>query len=269
MKLQLVLTALVFIAVVTSPPANAEQKHPFGPDDLTGLRSTRALAVSPNGKTVLFQVSYDPDKGPAKRDWHLIDLTGDNNHKLELPETFEPTGFTKDGNALYGSYEVNKKGQLGIVPLSSDKPSLVIALPNGIHAAVISPDGTKFVLTADPRPADPLTDVRHVVENEVTSLYVVGSDGKDGAWWCPELTDVSEFAWSADGARLAVVTQLQKIGHHDMATTIYVCTAGGSRKVADVKNSVAGIAWAGGGKELAFASTTTDVLTPVFLAVLG
>ena len=261
----LLLLSLVVIGslALTSAPAIAAQKHPFGPDDLTGLRSARALAVSPDGKTVLFQVSYDPEKGPNKREWHLIDVTGDNNRKLELPESFEPSGFTRDGAALYGNYEVNKKSQLGIVPLgSAEKPTMLIALPKGIHAAVISPDGSKFVLTGDPRAADPLNEVRHVAENEVTSLYVVGSDGKDGAWWCPELKDVSDFAWSADSTQLAVVTQLQKIGHHDVAAAIQVCTASGSRKVADVKNSIAGIAWASGGKELAFASTTTDVLTP-------
>ena len=261
----LLLLSLVFIGslALTSAPAIAGQKHPFGPDDLIGLRSARALAISPDGKTILFQVSYDPEKGPTKREWHLIDVTGDNNRKLELPESFEPSGFTKDGSALYGNYEVNKKSQLGMVPLgSTEKPTVLIALPKGIHAAVISPDGSKFVLTGDPRAADPLNEVRHIAENEVTSLYVVGSDGKDGSWWCPELKDVSDFAWSADSTQLAVVTQLQKIGHHDVAAAIQVCTASGPRKVADVKNSIAGIAWASGGKELAFASTTTDVLTP-------
>src|SRR6516225_12296053 len=126
----LLLLSLVFIGslALTSAPAIAGQKHPFGPDDLIGLRSARALAISPDGKTILFQVSYDPEKGPTKREWHLIDVTGDNNRKLELPESFEPSGFTKDGGALYGNYEVNKKGQLGIVPLGSDKPTLVIAL---------------------------------------------------------------------------------------------------------------------------------------------
>jgi dipeptidyl aminopeptidase/acylaminoacyl peptidase len=259
------LFARLFIAsaALHSVPVTAAQRHPFGPDDLAGLRSARALAVSPEGQVVLFEVSYDAEIGPTKREWHLIDVSGENDRKLELPESFEPSGFTKDGSAFYGTYKVNKKSQLGIVPLASGgKPTLVIALPNGIRAEVISPDGTKFVLTGDPRPADPLSEVRHVAENEFASLYIVGSDGKDGGWWCPELKDVSDFAWSPDGTQLAVATQLQKIGHHDVAAAIYVCTASGSRKVADVKNSIAGIAWTGGGRELAFASTTTDVLTP-------
>lgn len=93
-------------------------------------------------------------------------------------------------------------------------------------------------------------------------MYVVGVNGTDGSWWCPELKDVTDYAWSGDSARLAVVTQTQKIGHHDIRSGVYVCDSAGARRVAEIENSIAGIAWANGGKELVFASTTTDVLTP-------
>lgn len=220
------------------------------------------MAVSPDGKTVLYLVSYDGDKGPVKREWHLIDATGDNPRKLELPESFEPAGFMQDGNALYGKYEVDKKGQLGIVPLSGGRPTQIISLPNGVRGISIAPDGSKFAFTADPSPRDPLADVRHIAENDVNSVYVAWANGSEGAWWCPELKDVGELAWSADGSQLAVVTQLQKVGHHDVRSTIWICGPAGTRKVTEVPNSVSGIAWANGGKDLAFASTTTDVLTP-------
>jgi dipeptidyl aminopeptidase/acylaminoacyl peptidase len=242
--------------------ATAAEKHAFGLDDYSALRQARALAVSPDGKTVLFQVSYDGDKGPTKNEWHLIDISGENNRKLELPEGFHPSGFTKDGAALYGSFQVQKKSQLGIVPLDASRSTQIIALTNGLHGAEISPNGTKFVVISDPSPADPLEDVRHVAQNEVTKLYVVGVNGADGAWWCPELNDLAEYAWSPDSSQLAVVTQFQKLGHHDVRSAIWVCGATGARRVAELSTSVAGIAWSQGGKELAFASTTTTVLTP-------
>jgi dipeptidyl aminopeptidase/acylaminoacyl peptidase len=252
----------VLVASVLAAGAAAQDKHPFGLDDYSALRRARALAVSPDGKTVLYVASYDGDKGPTKREWHLIDVGGENARKLELPESFEPAGFTRDGNGLYGTYEVDHKSQLGIIPLSGGKPTQIIALPNGIHGNWISRDGNRFAFTADPRARDPLADIRHVAENDVTSIYVANASGSDGAWWCPELKDVGELAWSADSSQLAVVTQLQKIGHHDVRSTIWVCSSGGARKVADIPNSVSGIAWANGGKDLAFASTTTEVLTP-------
>jgi len=69
-------------------------------------------------------------------------------------------------------------------------------------------------------------------------------------------------AWNPDGQSLAVLSQLPRIGHHNVSTAIDVCTASGARHVADIPNSVSGIAWADGGKSLAFLSTRSDVLTP-------
>jgi dipeptidyl aminopeptidase/acylaminoacyl peptidase len=251
--------ASVFSTVAHPRPA---EKHAFAVADWEALRRARAVAVSPDGKSILYRVAYDGDKGPEKHEWRLMDFSGENSRKLELPENFTPSGFLKDGTALFGTYEVEKKEQLAVVPLAAGKPTQILALPNGIHAGFISPDGTRFAALADPRPLDPQTEVRHVVENDVASIYTVGVNGADGAWWCPELKSVAELAWSPDGSQLAVVTQTPKIGNHDFRSEISVCTSSGARRVAEIENATAGIAWADGGKTLAFASTTTHVLTP-------
>jgi len=251
----------LFVALANGTAATADQ-HPFAWDDYAALHRARAVSFSPDGKTVLYQVSFDGDKGPTKHEWHLIDTAGENDHKLNFPESFEPAGFTKDGAALFGFYEVDKKRQLGVVPLNGATPTRIIALTNGIRGVWISPDGNRFAFTADPRPIDPLADVRHVVENDVNSIYVATADGSGGSWWCPDLKDVADVAWSADSTQLAVVTQFQKIGHHDVRSFLWVCSASRVRNVAEIPNSVSGIAWANSGKDLAFASTTTDVLTP-------
>ena len=245
-----------------APASAAPDKHPFGIDDYSALHRARALSVSPDGKNILYEISWDGTKGPTKREWHLISVSGENDRKLELPDSFQPHGFTKDGSSLVGNYDVDKKGQLGIVPIDGIKPTQIIAIPNGVHGIWDSPDGTKYAFTGDPTPVDPLADVRHVIENEVTSIYVANANGTEGAWWCPELKDVTDLAWSADSSQIAVVTQFQKIGHHEVRSTIWSCSPSGARKVAEITNAIGGIAWANGGKDLAFASTTTDVLTP-------
>src|SRR5229473_920622 len=61
----------------------AADKHPFGIDDYSALRRARSVAVSPDGKNVLFQVSFDGEKGPAKHEWHLIEVSGKNDRKLD------------------------------------------------------------------------------------------------------------------------------------------------------------------------------------------
>jgi dipeptidyl aminopeptidase/acylaminoacyl peptidase len=251
------------LIIICACTANAADKHQFGLDDYSALRRAQAIAVSPDGKTILYEVLWDGLKGPVeKHEWHLIAVSGDNDKKLDLPENFEPAGFTKDGAALYGAYEVEKKSQLTIVPLAGNKPTQIFALPNGMHSATLSPDGTRFALLADPRPIDPLHETHSVIENDQTSLYVVGVNGADGAWWCPALKDIIDIAWSPDGSRIAVVTQTPKIGHHELRTFIDVCSSSGPRRVAEIATSTNGIAWTSNGNDLAFASTTTPVLTP-------
>lgn len=256
-----VLLGFVGTVLAGTGKSNAADKHPFGIDDYSALHSARAVAVSPDGKTILYNVSTDGTKGATKHEWRLIDWNGENSHKLELPEKFEPRGFTPDG-ALYGTYEVDKLGQLAIVPLAAAKPTIIMALPNGARGATISPDGRRFALLADSRAKDPLEGVHTVVENDQTSLYVVGADGIGGAWWCPDLNVITDIAWSKDSAEIAVMTQTPKIGFHELHSFVNVCSAKGSRRLAEIPDGTSGIAWSDDGKEIVFAATTTPTLTP-------
>jgi dipeptidyl aminopeptidase/acylaminoacyl peptidase len=257
-RLYLAVIVLCAVAVSQSKPA---QKHPFGVDDYSTLRRAQAKAISPDGTSILYQASYGSAKGPEKHEWWLMDISGDHPRKLDLPETFSAAGFTKEG-ALYGGYETDKLKQLAIIPVGEGKPTRIVALPGGIQSAAISPDGMRFALLADPRAKDPLSDVHTVVENDQTSLYVMSVNGAEGAWWCPALNNITDIAWSQDSAQLAVVTQTPKIGHHDLRTSIYVCSASGARNVVELPNPTSGIAWNNGGRELVFAGTSTPVLTP-------
>jgi dipeptidyl aminopeptidase/acylaminoacyl peptidase len=253
-------------------------KHPFSADDWAALHSSSAAAVAPNGATILLKVTWGGEKGPSNEEWRLIGTDGTNPRKLDLPEHFTPYGFTKDGASLYGSYEVNKLPQFAVFPLAAMKksttPALLVALPAGISSALLSPDGSRFAILASPTPPDDLDGVHTVVEPERTSLYVVGADGTGGRWWCPDLKNIADnagagntggsgaIAWAPSGAGLAVLSATPKIGYHYVRSFLDVCTAEGSRHVAEIANSVAGIAWGNRGRDLVFLSTTTSVLTP-------
>ncbi len=260
------LLAVAVITGFTLAAANhtaAADKHVFNMDDYSALHSARAMAVSPDGKTILYRVSHVGTTGSAnKQEFRLMDASGENSHKLDLPAKFEPFEFTKDGSALYGIYPVGNIPQLAIVPLSENRPTQIIALPSGIHFAIISPDGSRFAILADPRKEDPLAGVHSVVENDENSVYVVGASGTDGSWWCPSLVDVTEFAWSPDGSQLAVVTQTPKLGHHELRSFIDVCSAAGARRIAEIPNGTSGIAWSQNGQELIFTSTSAPTLQP-------
>jgi dipeptidyl aminopeptidase/acylaminoacyl peptidase len=258
-----VLAAITGFTLAAASHTSAADKHVFNIDDYSALHGARAVAVSPDGKTILYRVSYVGTTGPAdKHEFRVMDASGKNARKLELPEKFEPFGFTKDGSGLFGIYAVGNLAQLAIVPLSETRPTQIIALPTGIRSAVISPDGTRFAALADPRKADPLVGVHTVVENDETSVYVVGANGSEGSWWCPSLIDVTEIAWSSDSSQLAVVTQSPKLGHHELHSFIDVCGSTGARRIAEIPNGTSGIAWSQNGQELIFASTSNPTITP-------
>jgi hypothetical protein len=93
---------------------------------------------------------YFEAKGTRKHDWYTVSASGENPQKLSLPEHFEPVGFTKDGAALYGTYEVDKLRQLAVVPLAEGKATQIISVPNGVQKAIPNPDGSQFALLSDP-----------------------------------------------------------------------------------------------------------------------
>ncbi|MGA7078028.1 MAG: S9 family peptidase [Terriglobales bacterium] len=262
--------ASIFLFVVSISASAQSTRHPFTFDDAATLRSAQAVAVSPDGKTVLYRVRFGGTKGPDNTEWQLIATTGGDSRHLNVPEKFRPTGFTRDGTALYGTYEVNKMAQLATLTLApantpaaaAATPVPLTALPKGIHSALISLDGSHYAILADPRLPDPLADIHTVIEAQPTSLYVIGADGSGGAWWCPTLRDAAEVAWSHDGASIAVLSQTPKIGFHYVRSFIDVCNAAGPRHVATIDNAAVGIGWINADKDLAFLSTTSQVLQP-------
>ena len=268
-NLAAVLVVLLASAILSSAQS---ARHPFNFDDAATLRHASATAVSPDGKTILYKVSFGGQKGPGNTEWYLIPAASGDARHLSIPEQFKPSGFTSDGKALYGTLSVSNKGQLATLPLApADTPAAaaatpvpLTALPRGIHSALISPDGRRYAVLADPRLPDPLAEVHTVIEAQPTSLYVVNADGSGGTWWCPTLREIAEegIAWSADAASIAVLSQTPKIGFHYVHTNIDVCSASATRHIANTDNASSNIGWIDGGKDLVFLSTTTQVLTP-------
>src|ERR1700751_3998851 len=97
-----VIVAATFLAISITSPAQ-DSRHPFTIDDAASLHSAAAVAVSPDGKNILYRVRYGAAKGPDNTEWHMIAPTGGESQRLTLPEKFRPAGFTREG-ALYGLY---------------------------------------------------------------------------------------------------------------------------------------------------------------------
>jgi dipeptidyl aminopeptidase/acylaminoacyl peptidase len=281
MRCNWILSAALAAALsVAAAQTTTSARHPFTAKDWASLRSAGAAAVSPDG-SILYVVTFGGEHGPTHREWWTIRPDGSHGShvsyvsKLDLPEGFNPMGFTRDGHGLYGAWDVNHLSQFAIFPIADGKaapvPTTVVLLPRGIDSALPNPDGTAYAIVADPRLPDPLDDVRHVQEPDQSSIYVVKSDGTGGAWWCSNLKYVSPsvtgggagaLAWGADGQSIAALSDLPRIGHHNVSTDIDLCSASAAKHVITFANSVSGIAWVDGGQKIAFLSTKSDVLTP-------
>jgi dipeptidyl aminopeptidase/acylaminoacyl peptidase len=265
MRLRALLLSIVAAAAcgLAHPPvARASSTHPFGLDDLVNMRRAHAIAIDPAGKHVIYVVSYFGASGPEKHQVHEIGTGGEGDRTLSLPEQFTPAGFLADGSTLYGGYDLDGNQQLAFVSLDGTEPTRIVVFPAGMQNPVVSPDGRHLAMLMDPRPKDALADVREVVENDESRLYVTDSDGLHGGWWCPDLNYVTQLAWSPDGRRVAVVSETPKIGNHEVHDSIDICDASGRKRVADLTVPTSGIAWTDRGRALAFTSTSTQVLTP-------
>ena len=108
----LVLVSLLLFAV-SLPAAAQSARHPFTYDDMATLRHAQAMAVSPDGKTVLYLVTYGGAKGPDNHDWYLIPVSGGDARQLSLPKDFKPVGFTPDGKGFYGTMRMDKVATAG------------------------------------------------------------------------------------------------------------------------------------------------------------
>jgi hypothetical protein len=109
----------ILISAVSIPVSGQNPRHPFTFDDAATLHSAAPVAVSPDGKSILYRVTYGGIKGPDSTEWRLIAPAGGESHHLDIPEKFQPTGFTRDGSVLYGLYEVNKIALLATIVAGS------------------------------------------------------------------------------------------------------------------------------------------------------
>ena len=250
--------------------ASSAAPHLFGVDDWAALRSADPHAVAPDGRTILYEVTHGQPKSADTHEWWTIAADGTQARKLKLPKHFHPSGFTKSASELYGSLTIKDVDQLATWTIGTKRAHAITRLADSIGATILSPDGSRYALVGDPQPVDPLDKVRTVIQNDRSALYVVNADGSHGAWWCAGHNDVAGFAWSPDGAKIALLQQSPKLGHHRVTGTIDICTATSTQHVASIDTAVAneipypgaGIAWTDGDKTIAFLSTTTDVITP-------
>ena len=65
-------SACLALIALLSPSSRAANKHAFGVDDWTGLRSARAVAISPDGRSILYWAGSGVARGSTNEEYWLV-----------------------------------------------------------------------------------------------------------------------------------------------------------------------------------------------------
>ena len=290
--------ALAVLALAgATAPVRAQQRHPMSVRDFLSLARPGEPAVSPDGRWVAYTVT-EPDLAAYRKrtDLWLVSATGGEPRRVSTDSLGGRSArWSPDGRAL--AYVATRGGtpQLWIYEPATGARRQLTSLSTGADGPVWAPVGglIAFVSQVYPACADDACNQRRAAEDEArpsrariydqllyrhwnawsdgtrSHLFVVPAAGgtprdllagKDYDTPVPPFGGTADYAWSADGSRLAFTT---KVGRDQAWTTnsdIYVVAAAGGEPVnltADMPGAESAPAYSPDGRWLAFLSQAT------------
>lgn len=126
--------------------------HPFHVEDMQRLARIGSPRISPDGKWVVFSVARsDVAKNQMVTNLWMVPAAGGDPQQL----TFGEKGFngdarwSRDGRYVYFvSTRADDKRQIFRLPIGGGEGKQVTAVPTGVDAYVLSPDGKSIAITA-------------------------------------------------------------------------------------------------------------------------
>lgn len=153
---------LLLAVIALAGQGAAERKRSFEPKDWAAMRVAHSETVSPDANTVLYEVNHGAEQGQTQSEWWLLSEEGGSRRKLDVPKDFSPVGFTRTGDALYGTWQVGGKNQLAVFDLrgltSQSVPSTTVLLPRGVKSG--HPFARRRAVRDHVRSADPRCSCR-------------------------------------------------------------------------------------------------------------
>lgn len=147
--------ALVSLAAAPAPTA-AQEKRPLTALDLYHLRSASGVALSPDGRRVVYVVTEtDSAENRYKRDLWIAGTDGSEPRRLTWTEAagIGAPSFSPDGRQLAFTTARGGRGQIWILPLAEGGEAWPLTdLSTGASNPVWSPDGTRIAFTSSLTP---------------------------------------------------------------------------------------------------------------------
>ena len=146
-------------ALLLALPASAAGKRAFQIEDLYRLKGISALALSPDGKQLLFQLSTQ-DLRKAKRNsqvWMLEVATGQSRQLTQAKSSSHSPQWSKDGKTVFFLSSREGGSQLWSIDLGGGEARKLTSFEPGVGSPKIMPTGNRVVFQASVFP-DALAD---------------------------------------------------------------------------------------------------------------
>ncbi len=150
------------LPIVEKPDYKPEGRQ-YGIDALFAFGRVTDPQVSPDGKKILYGVSYESvEHNRSNRDLYVMNIDGSNPTRLTRTATSENNAVWIDGGArivFMWAKDKDAKPQMWVMNADGSNPRQVSDIEKGIEGFVISPDGKKVVLISTVKYARTAADV--------------------------------------------------------------------------------------------------------------
>jgi len=165
--MSLTLTAPAAVAadepeVIIDRPGFTSPDGIFSIDALESLGSVSGPVVSPDGKKVLFGISYESlEQNRSNRDLYVMNIDGSNLTRLTRTARSENNAVWIDGGRriAFITSEGDAKPQLWVMDADGSNRKAVSNIERGIDGFVFSPDGKKVVMISQVKYARAAKDI--------------------------------------------------------------------------------------------------------------
>jgi dipeptidyl aminopeptidase/acylaminoacyl peptidase len=135
----------------TSPPAKAQETHPFDVHDLVAMDRISDPQVSPDGSRIVFGLSsLRDDRAGRASDLWMVKTDGTGLRRL----TTSPAGefnarWAPDGSAVYFLSTRSGSSQVWRLAMEGGEAQQVTDLPLNVGSMALSPDGTQLAVSME------------------------------------------------------------------------------------------------------------------------